>query len=669
MIDVPDFSIYCRAACVAYWGEPDKMNFKELSWGGRDGYGGRRFHIKKRKWYDAEAKRGGSTLELIALEEGWTDASGKPDTRGKRFFDAWRIGHRKRIIAEAPPESQAPIKAKIREVFPYHDEQGKHVYDVVRFDTKKKEDRFRYRLPNGEWKLGNTKRMLYHLPALIAAVKAGERVLVCEGEKDANTAIALGYTATTNCGGAGEWRAHYDDFLSGADVVIIADNDKSGRGQKHAAEVAGHLRRVAASLRVVMFEQKDLTEWVKAGGDRAALDGRIEQASETQPPLDAAPNSNSYKANGATPPALEPLPIERVLEVFERWLILPSRTPVYAALGTVAANLLPGDPVWLGLIAPPSSSKTELLNSISTLPYVFQAATITPAALLSGVPKKQHHKGAVGGLLRQIGDFGIISLKDFGSVLSMRPDAKAEILAALREIFDGQWTRHLGTEGGRTLSWKGKVGLIFGCTGVIDGHYSVIGAMGDRFLLSRLAPCEGQFRRALQHSGSAMVQMRKELAESVTRLFASGRRQPRSLDEEEFQRLDHVVSLVVKLRGAVERDRQSREIEAIYGAEGTARLGLTLNGLLAGLDSLGVDRDVALDVVESVAMDSVPPLRRSAYEHLWGLACHAETPAVAKALGLPTNTVRRALEELAAYQLVERTIQGAGKPDLWSVFQ
>jgi predicted ArsR family transcriptional regulator len=68
-------------------------------------------------------------------------------------------------------------------------------------------------------------------------------------------------------------------------------------------------------------------------------------------------------------------------------------------------------------------------------------------------------------------------------------------------------------------------------------------------------------------------------------------------------------------------------------------------------------------------MDSVPPLRRSAYEHLWGLACHAETPAVAKALGLPTNTVRRALEELAAYQLVERTIQGAGKPDLWSVPQ
>src|SRR5215472_11844560 len=219
------------------------------------------------------------------------------------------------------------------------------------------------------------------------------------------------------------------------------------------------------------------------------------------------------KTDTTAAPPIEPWPIERVLEVFEHWLILPSRTPVYAVLGAVAANRLPGIPVWLGLVAPPSSAKTEILNSISTLPFVYQAATVTPAALLSGVPKKQHHKTAVGGLLRQLGSFGIISLKDFGSVLSMRPDLKTETLAALREIFDNAWTRHLGTEGGRTLSWRGKVGLVFGCTGVIDSHYSVIGAMGDRFLLNRLAPCAGQFKRALKHSGTVTGQMRKELAE------------------------------------------------------------------------------------------------------------------------------------------------------------
>jgi hypothetical protein len=185
--------------------------------------------------------------------------------------------------------------------------------------------------------------------------------------------------------------------------------------------------------------------------------------------------------------------------------------------------------VWLGVVGPPSSAKTEILNSILMLPNVAQAATLTPAGLLSGTPKKQRDikGGARGGLLRQIGEFGIIVCKDFGSVLSMRPDAKAEALAALRELYDGSWTRILGTDGGRSLSWKGKIGLLFGATGVIDSHYSVIGAMGDRFLLSRLAPTpQGQFSRALKHVGAATGQMRKELAEAVARLFA-GRRKNR----------------------------------------------------------------------------------------------------------------------------------------------
>jgi Bifunctional DNA primase/polymerase, N-terminal len=215
-------------------------------------------------------------------------------------------------------------------------------------------------------------------------------------------------------------------------------------------------------------------------------------------------------------PAAPPTPcaIDDTLAVFDHWLLLPDPTPIYAVLGTVAANLLPGDPVWTGLIGPPSSAKTEILNSISGLPNVLQAATLTVAGLLSGVPKKQRAGGAKGGLLRQIGDFGIIVCKDFGSILSMRPDAKAEVLAALREVYDGAWTRHLGSDGGRTLSWKGKVGLLFGSTGVYDAHYSVIGTLGDRFLLSRLAPAgRGQFDRELKHGGAGTTRMRDELAE------------------------------------------------------------------------------------------------------------------------------------------------------------
>jgi hypothetical protein len=193
--------------------------------------------------------------------------------------------------------------------------------------------------------------------------------------------------------------------------------------------------------------------------------------------------------------------------------------------------------------------------------------------------------------------------------------------------------------------------------------------MGDRFLLNRLRPVDGQFKRALQHAGAATQQMRKELAEAVERLFAGRRSEPRLLNDAELCRLDRVVSLVVRLRGAVERDRHSREIEAVYGEEGTARIGLTLERLLAGLDSLGVERAMALDVVETVAMDSVPPLRRAAYEYLCASGGSVDTPQIAQALDLPTNTVRRALEDLAAYHLVSRQHGGSGNADKWKVRQ
>jgi hypothetical protein len=366
--------------------------------------------------------------------------------------------------------------------------------------------------------------------------------------------------------------------------------------------------------------------------------------------------------------------IDQTLAVFDKWLLLTGKTPIYAVLGTVAANLLPGDPVWLGVVAPPSSAKTEILNSISALPNVVQAATLTAAALLSGTPKKDRGQGAKGGLLRQIGDFGILAIKDFGSVLSMHPETRSELLAGLREIYDGAWTRHFGTDGGKTLSWTGKLGLIFASTNAIDSYHAVIGNLGDRWLLTRMAPQKGQLARAIKHEGAATTQMRKELSEAVVQLFAGRHAEPQKLTDDEFRRIDRAVELLVRLRGGIERDRRTRELEMILGAEGTARVGLCLIRLLAGLDTLGVERKTALAVVDSVSLDSVPPLRRRAYETVckYDPACNherkhgpPETKDIALELGLPTTTARRTLEDLAAYGLIERQGGGSGKADLW----
>lgn len=406
-----------------------------------------------------------------------------------------------------------------------------------------------------------------------------------------------------------------------------------------------------------------------------------EQAAATATPVMGAPPPSpppSPPSMGPSPSAAPgpSSPIEDTLQTFERWLYLSNRRPLYAMLGTVAANLLPGDPVWLGLVAPPSSAKTELLNALTGLPFVVSASTLTLASLLSGTPRRQQAQGAKGGLLRQVGNPGLLCLKDFTSTLTMRPENKAEVLSALREIYDGKWTRYVGTDGGRSLQWEGKLGLVFGCTGAIDTQHSVGDALGNRFLLLRLGTGDNQFAWALKHTGASISTMRRELVAAVTALFNAPRPDPRPLDKEssEFRRLNRVVNLVVRLRGAIERDRYSRELQYVYGAEGTGRIGLALERLLAGLDTLGVSRRIALGVVMRVAIDSTPPVRRRIYEYLRKPFPGAgpsdplpkwTTTKVGNKLGLPTTTARRSLEDLASYGLVREEAQGAGHPSLW----
>jgi hypothetical protein len=251
--------------------------------------------------------------------------------------------------------------------------------------------------------------------------------------------------------------------------------------------------------------------------------------------------------------------IDEVIALFQRWLYLPDPGPVYATLGTVRANLLPGRPVWLAVVGPPSSAKTEIINALSLLPYVHPATALSPAALLSGTPKKQRAQDAKGGLLRQIGEHGIITQKDLGSVLSARPDDRAEAFAALRELYDGAWTRDLGTDGGRQLKWKGKVGLIVGSTEAVDSHADTMAQLGERLAFYRL---DGggmqQLDYALLQAGDGAQRMERELREAVAGLFKDTSYVADPATAEEIATLKAISWRAVQLRSAVVRDRRTR---------------------------------------------------------------------------------------------------------------
>jgi hypothetical protein len=174
---------------------------------------------------------------------------------------------------------------RIVATYNYDEENGDLLFQVVRYEPKD----FRQRRPDGaggwSWSVHGVRQVPYRLPELIETLANRRVVLVVEGEKDVEALRAVGITATCSPGGASKWRDEYSAHFTGADVIIIPDNDDPGR--KHAERVAASLCKVTAHVRLLELPglppAGDVSDWLAAGGTREQLDKLIAGAAEWQP--------------------------------------------------------------------------------------------------------------------------------------------------------------------------------------------------------------------------------------------------------------------------------------------------------------------------------------------------------------------------------------------------
>jgi hypothetical protein len=101
-----------------------------------------------------------------------------------------------------------------------------------------------------------------------------------EGEKDVDTVVKAGLLAFT-FGGAGDGLpAGCEKYVADRHVVIFADNDDAGR--EHADKKAALVAPVAASVRVVHFNdlpnKGDVSDWIDAGHTADDLRARVDAA-------------------------------------------------------------------------------------------------------------------------------------------------------------------------------------------------------------------------------------------------------------------------------------------------------------------------------------------------------------------------------------------------------
>jgi putative DNA primase/helicase len=166
--------------------------------------------------------------------------------------------------------------------YDYRDEFGRISFRKHRYEPKT----FRidaWDPDSGEFLAGinGHRPLLYRLPEVIGS----ERVIIVEGEKDADNGRELGlegYAFTTNFDGAGKWLPSYSQTLAYKEIVIIPDNDPPGR--EHGRAVANSIAPFAKSVRVLELpEGKDLSDWLALGNSAENLLSLIEETEPLKP--------------------------------------------------------------------------------------------------------------------------------------------------------------------------------------------------------------------------------------------------------------------------------------------------------------------------------------------------------------------------------------------------
>ncbi len=349
-----------------------------------------------------------------------------------------------------------------------------------------------------------------------------------------------------------------------------------------------------------------------------------------------------------------------------------------ALASIIATRLQLGDPVWLLLIGPSSSGKSQILRPLAlTNPKIIHRVDdLTENTLLSGLSTGKGNKDI--SLLKRIGALGIIVISDFTVIFSKSSEARAAILGQLRMVYDGEMVKYSGNNP-EPIAWKGYLGLLAGSTPSIYAHFEEVADMGERFIYYRMKPYN--IEKATRRSLSRTI-YGKELDETLSRVYAdyttdaikSAANGVPAIAPEVYDRIVSISMFAANLRTPTHYDRFAKTIDRVPVPEMPMRVALQLSAIARGLmvmhhnDTGSWDLEASdIEHIEWCAYSLANEERRAC---LWVLATskfneHLDTQTVADSIGLATSVVGMNLQHLVAIGILNRS--GGSSSLSWAI--
>lgn len=513
-------------------------------------------------------------------------------------------------------------------------------------------------------------------------------VYVCEGEWDA---IALNWLIRKKLGrykingvvvgvpGANTFKVNWAEAFRDRRVYACYDND--GPGQQGELQLQKRLEGVASSILYLHWPEGledgyDIRDYVISG----AIDKRKPLAcwrglkryfykqpregvkSDIEPDEEIESEESAYTDEN-------PADLEQLRTVFKRWMKLKDTDVIEVILATVISQELSGDPVWMFVVGPAGSAKTETLVTLNADPEIYEVSTLSTHALISGFPNTKKDPS----LIPSLNDKTLV-VKDFTPILQMKEGDKAEIFGLLRDAYDGHCGKVFGN--GIRRHYKSRFTVVAGVTPAIYEMSAEHAGLGERFLKYLTAENirreseDDVLRRVILNVGREDG-MRHELRDVVQSFLARKRREIERdgvptppMETVEF--ISGLAKISARMRGTVPRDKYRHEV--VIGrptVESPARLAKQFQKLMVCLMIVtgeGADERVSW-ILRKCVLDTMSQRREDILRTLWERTGKdaddsVGTRAISEHVHYPITTVQREMDDLVMLEVAVRVSTG-----------
>lgn len=530
------------------------------------------------------------------------------------------------------------------------------------------------------------------------AAHPADPVYLCEGEWDA---FALRWLfghlkqpgVVVAVPGASIFKPEWVPWFASRRVHTLYDHD--GPGEEAERLVQSRLKTSVQLLTFVHWpdsfpEGFDVRDWVIKGAVEKKTPKRCWRAltemfrdTPRQTPLPETPDvpdpvghergpeagTPARTSKWKTPPSLD-----EVYTEFKKWLYLDSTDGIAIMLATFVSQQIDGEPVWMFIVGPPGSAKTETLSSLSWIESTYLTSSVTPHSLISGANWKDN---ADPSLIPKL-DGKVMVIKDFTSILSMRDTDKDEIFGILRDAFDGKCGKEFGN--GVVRRYESRFTILAAVTPSIYALSSSHTALGERFLKFGIGDNlvhrdeDAIIDRAITNINRETT-MRDDLADVVsaflTRQIGLSKIPVAALPVLPDEIRKKVIALArfgARMRGSVTRDTYRNDIiTSRPSAEVATRLGKQLAKLCQALAIVHGRRAVAdtdYRLVKKVMLDTIPQRTEDLLRQML-LTCPKPddtmtTAEISTKTRYPQATVARIMQDLTVLDICRRVAGRTG---------